>query len=228
MRFLFAAGLLLLAVSACATGSEITDGADDDSGEVLTGAGGAAGGSAGGSPNYGGYGSGGEGGDGLGGHGGGVGGGTGGGAGGNPTCDYTSPNACGSASLLGSVAGDEGDPPVVVTGETSEWFQIHITEEDSNIFETDLSYTVTLTPAPGMAYDLFVHEGPQDGGPSCSATAKVGQTQGASKVVSASWDDDQGIGGEDDSVWLNIEVRYVSGMLCGAAGQYTLTIQGNT
>jgi hypothetical protein len=85
---------------------------------------------------------------------------------------------------------------------------------------------VTLTSPAGMNYDLFVHQGPQDGSPDCNAPEIKGTPSGSSETVSDSWDDDQGLGGEDDSVWLSIEVRHVSGMDCNAT--WTLKIEGGT
>jgi hypothetical protein len=147
---------------------------------------------------------------------------TGGGGGG--VCDFSSPNTCASAQSLASVSGDDGGT-TTVKGNTSKWVTIHVTEDDSGVFETDLSYTVTLTSPPGMLYDLVVHQGPQDGAMNCAAAPKLGQpADGAVQTVSDSWDDDQGIGGEDDSLWLNIEIVHVSGDDCAA--EWTLKIQG--
>ena len=153
-----------------------------------------------------------------------------GGEGGEMTnCVFDSPNACSTAEGLGQIAGDENDPVVTRYGVTSKWFQIHITEEVDSIIGEDMSYTVTLTSAPGTMYDLIVHQGPQDGSPNCNATAKVGTPAGGSiQTVHDSWDDDQGIGGEDDSVWLSIEVRYISGSECDTAAEWKLEIQGHT
>jgi hypothetical protein len=214
----------------CATGSEL-DTETDQFGDYGGAAGlGGAGGSTGqGNSNYGGFGAhGGMGGDGFGGGtaASGPGGFGGQGTAGGGTCDFTSPNDCAGAVVLPEVAGDKNQPPAVVTGSTSEWFRILIGEQDGNISEEDLSYTVTLTSPAGMDYDLIVHPGSQDGPPNCNATAILGQ--GQPETVSQSWDDDQGIGGEDDDVWLSIQVVYVSGMVCGPSAEWTLTIQGHT
>lgn len=152
--------------------------------------------------------------------------GVGGGSGGGGGCDFSHPNTCGTATQLGNVAGDQNEPAVVVTGTTSEWLLILIEEKDSSIFDADLSYTASLASPSGMNYDLFVHQGPQDGPPNCSAAAKLGMPSGGQEVVSDKWDDDQPLGGEDDSVFLSIEVRHISGTNCTAP--WTLTIEGNT
>lgn len=143
-------------------------------------------------------------------------------------CDYTAPNTCTSATQLSAIAGDENEPPVVVTGDTSMWVAIHVQEKVGSILEEDLSYTVSLVSPTGMDYDLMVHQGPQEGSPDCGATAQQGQSQGNAEVVHNSWDDDFGFLGEDDSVWLSIEVRHVSGSECGPDAEWTLTITGHT
>lgn len=160
---------------------------------------------------------------------GGMGGSAEGGGGGGSDCVFDSPNTCSAADVLSSIAGDENDPPVVRYGVTSKWFQIQIREEVGSVIAEDLSYTVTLTSAPGTDYDLIVHQGSQDGPPNCNATAKPGVDQGAGvETVHDSWNDDQGLGGEDDHVWLSIEVRYVAGSECDANAQWTLEIEGHT
>lgn len=139
-------------------------------------------------------------------------------------CDFSNPLTCQTAQVLSAVSGDDGGT-VSATGTASRWFHVHILETNSSIFEEDLSYTVTLASPPGMVYDLVVHQGPQDGNVNCNATPMYGQG-GAVQTVSNSWDDDQGLGGEDDSLWLAIEVFYVSGDDCVTPWQ--LTVQGGT
>ncbi|MBW2463725.1 MAG: hypothetical protein JRH11_18890 [Deltaproteobacteria bacterium] len=152
----------------------------------------------------------------------------GGGAGGSSNCDFAAPNTCPSAEALPDVPGDENGPTITRTGDGSMWFKVHITEESGSISETDLSYTVTLTSPPGMDYDLYVHQSEQDKPQDCNVTPKKGTPSIGSEVVSDLWDDDQGFGGEDDPVWLSIEVRHVSGGQCGPGAEWTLTVQGHT
>ncbi|MFO0589487.1 MAG: hypothetical protein U0441_18260 [Polyangiaceae bacterium] len=153
----------------------------------------------------------------------GAGGSGGGGAGGGGEC-FSSPNLCSNADQLPDVSGDEGGTSTA-SGSTSKWLKVHVTETDSSIFASDLSYRVTLSSPPGMDYDLYVKEGPQDGNPDCGATSVKGTPGAGGEQVSASWNDDQGLGGEDDSLWLCIEVQYVSGSDCNA--QWSLTVVGN-
>lgn len=147
----------------------------------------------------------------------------GGGSGGSVDC-FDSPNACPTAEALPDVSGDEGGT-ATASGTTSKWFKVHVQETDSSIFASDLSYSVTLSSPAGMDYDLYVRQGPEDGNPDCGAAEKKGSPSGGGEMVSDSWNDDQGLGGEDDSLWLCIEVRYVSGSSCNA--QWSLTVVGN-
>lgn len=139
-------------------------------------------------------------------------------------CSFTSPNTCANAEQLPAVSGDEGGT-ASASGTGSKWFKVHVKETNSSIFESDLSYSVTLVSPPGMDYDLYVRQGPQDGNPNCNAAEKKGTPSGSAETVSDSWDDDQGLGGEDDSVWLSIEVRHVSGDDCNA--KWSLTVKGD-
>jgi hypothetical protein len=141
-------------------------------------------------------------------------------------CNYDSPDDCATAEVLPAIAGDQGGPTITRKGDSSKWFKVHIQEQDSSISETDMSYTVSLISPPGMDYNLKVHQGPQEGNPDCNVAPINGS--GSPESVSGSWDDDQGFGGEDDSVWLNIEVEYVSGSACGPNAEWTLTVAGNT
>lgn len=188
------------------------NGGDGVGGDGVGGSGGTSIGGAGGSGAMGG--AGGSGGMGAGGS---------GGVGGNP-CSFASPNACATAEQLSAVSGDEGGT-ATASGTGSKWLKVHVEETDSSIFSSDLSYKVTLTSPAGMDYDLFVKQGPEDGNPDCGAAEKKGAPSGASESVSNDWNDDQGLGGEDDSVWLNVEVRHVSGNDCNAT--WSLTVQGN-
>jgi hypothetical protein len=216
LRFL-GAGLLLTA--ACATGVL------EDTDFEPSGSGGSTASQTGGATGDGGFGAGGFG-EGGAGEGGMADGGMGGMA---EMCSYDPPNTCVTAAEITTVAGDKNQAAQIKTGNTSMWFEVLIEEQDSSIFEEDLSYTVTLQSPPGMHWDLIVRQGPQDGAPNCNANNKDGIPQGNdSEAVSDLWDDDQGIGGEDDSVWLSIGVLYGSGDLCGDDANWTLSVQGHT
>ncbi len=141
-------------------------------------------------------------------------------------CDLITPDTtCEMAIALDAVSGDDGSM-VAETGSGATWFLVQVQETNGNIFEEDLSYTVALESPPGVDYDLYVYEGPQDGDPDCEAVPEQGIGEGGLEAVSADWDDDQGIGGQDDSLWLAIEIVHVTGDACDA--QWTLTVTGGT
>lgn len=151
----------------------------------------------------------------------------GGGTGGSPpVCDFTAPEVCANAEPLPAVAGDQGADVVTRTGDHSKFYKVHIQEQDSSIGGADLSYTVKLTSPPGVDYDMRIHEGAQAGDADCNGTLKTGS--GNPESVHASWGDDQGFGGEDDSVWLVIEIVHISGDDCGPGAQWSLEVRGNT
>jgi hypothetical protein len=142
-------------------------------------------------------------------------------------CSYGSPNQCASATQLSSISGDKNSSQSA-TGQTSQWFKIHVKEDVGSIFPEDLNYLVTLTSPANMDYDLYVHHGPKGGSADCNAAATKGTGNATTDEVYKKWKDEQGLGGKDDSVWLCIEVRYVSGTECGPAAEWTLTVKGHT
>lgn len=138
-------------------------------------------------------------------------------------CDATPSNTCQTPMTLASVSGDNGGV-ASTQGSGSQWVAVHITENDSSIFPSGLSYTVTLTSPAGMVYDLSVYEGGSGSGQNCNASAMNGTPAGGStQSVHHSWGDSLG---SDDSRWINIFVNLQSGTDCNA--QWSLDIQGAT
>jgi hypothetical protein len=83
-----------------------------------------------------------------------VGGATGGSTGGVSPCDYTGNQCSDVTSDAASVSGDEKGK-WQTSGETSAWFRVRITEDNSNVFGNAIGHSMVLF-APGMNYDLFV------------------------------------------------------------------------
>jgi hypothetical protein len=109
------------------------------------------------------------------------------------------------------------------TGNTSAWFDVEVMEAVSSLLSyPQLSYTVTLVSPPGTLYGLFVYPG-TGSGPSCFAQAKHGS--GNPATVSDTWSDTPVV---DDSTWITVEVRYLSGGACGPSDLWTLTVAGHT
>lgn len=129
---------------------------------------------------------------------------------------------CPNATQLQSIAGDENHDVRTASGETSAWFNVLVEEAVSSILDyPGLSYTVTLASPASTSYGLFVYTG--GGSPTCFGAAKQGT--GSPATVHDSWSDSIGI---DDSTWITIEVRYLSGGACGPSDQWTLTVAGHT
>ncbi len=140
-------------------------------------------------------------------------------------CDLITPDTtCELGTMLGPVSGDDGSA-ASQTGTGSTWFLVQVQETNASIFEEDLSYTVQLESSD-VDYDLYVYQGPQDGDPDCDVVPAQGVGMDGVESVSAGWDDDQGIGGEDDSLWLAIEIVHATGSDCAA--EWTLTVTGGT
>jgi hypothetical protein len=89
-------------------------------------------------------------------------------------------------------------------------------------FVDPLSYRVELVSPPEMNFDLYVYKGTHLDS-DCSAQGVKGT--GNPEQVSDSWGDTIG---DDDGYWYIIEVRYVSGTVCGDDATWTLSITGNT
>ncbi|MFT3773518.1 MAG: hypothetical protein QM820_49715 [Minicystis sp.] len=135
-------------------------------------------------------------------------------------CSYGAPNVCDNALELTSIDGDTGNDVRTVTGTTSKWFKVHV-NEGSNL-ATGLSWTATLTPAPGVDFDLYIYEGNADQ-PNCFAAPT--QANGTPESYHQSWSDSFG---SEDGRWFILEVRYAGGTGCGAEAKWTLTVEGNT
>lgn len=151
---------------------------------------------------------------------------------GGAMCDYAAPNTCATGTQMADVPGDAGAAMQVQHGTTSQWLTIRIVETEFDPVSRDeepLSYTATLKSPPGMVFDLFVQEGPNDGGAVCNAAPVMGTGAGDTKTVVSTWNDNISFGDDkDDHRYLSIEVRYVSGTACGPAAQWTLTVAGHT
>lgn len=167
------------------------------------------------------------------GEGGGGGAGGGGGSGGSVSmCMYAAPNTCAAGVMIAEVPGDDGAVVQTQFGTTSQWLTVRIVETkfdpvDQN--KNHMSYTVTLQSPPGMDFDVYVQEGPNDGGAVCNGVPKKGTGTSGTETVKSSWNDNTSFGDDkDDHRYLSIEVRYVSGTKCGAEAQWKLTIAGHT
>lgn len=141
---------------------------------------------------------------------------------GGSNCDYGSPNICSGSETMSAIAGDKGNDTRIVKGTTSKWFKVQVNEAVSSIISfPQLSYTATLAAPAGMDFDLFEYDG-TTATPSCAGNPK--HAMGNPESVSDVWGDTLN---SDDTRWITLEVRYVSGEIC-PADQWILTVQGHT
>jgi hypothetical protein len=149
----------------------------------------------------------------------------------DPVAACVSPNKCSSASDLGTISGDTGAGTKKVTGHTSTWFRIRVTEGQVNsLFDlTPLKLNVKLTSPPGSNYDLLVYV-PKDDSTECSAVTAGSTSPGTSDSAAVQFGDEtidlpDPLGTPDDRS-VTIEVRHVSGP-CDPAKPWTLDLFGN-
>jgi hypothetical protein len=141
---------------------------------------------------------------------------------GGPVCDYKAPNNCQSSETMAAIDGDKNNDTRIVKGTTSKWFKVLVNEAVSSVISfPQLSYTASLVSPAGMDFDLFVYDGTTST-PSCSGnpTHATGNPESASET----WGDTLN---SDDTKWLTLEVRYISGDMC-PSDQWVLTVKGHT
>ncbi len=127
------------------------------------------------------------------------------------------------AQEIPEIAGDENNDTRTVHGTTSTWLKIKVKEAVSSIIDFPAtSYTATLDSPPGMNYDLYLYTGDATA-PTCGG--QPDHAVGTPEKFGASWGDTLN---SDDTKWITLEVRYISGMECGPAAEWTLTVVGNT
>jgi hypothetical protein len=137
-------------------------------------------------------------------------------------CDYAALNTCPSSEQMSPVDGDQNNDTRTLKGTTSKWFKVLVNEAVSSLISyPQLSYTATLTTPPGMDFDLFEYDG-SFSTPSCSGNPK--HATGNPESVTDTWGDTLAA---EDTRWLTLEVRYISGEMC-PSDPWTLTVKGHT
>ncbi|HOE51271.1 MAG TPA: hypothetical protein PLH51_21945, partial [Polyangiaceae bacterium] len=151
--------------------------------------------------------------------------GTGGTGGSGSTCDY--PNSCTAARDIGLVRGDKGSDVVTASGSSSEWLRLRVKEADDSMAGRELKVRITLrSPAP-TNFDLYVYLDKDKDVVECSLLA-ASSVLPAEELDSANlnWGEAQIPNGKDDSRWVTIEVRHVSGP-CSEQYSWEVTAKGN-
>ena len=141
---------------------------------------------------------------------------------GGSECDYNPPNTCLTSETLSAVDGDQHSDTRTVKGTTSKWLKVLVSEGVSSFLSfPKLSYKAALVTPPGMDFDLFEYDGTIST-PSCSGSPR--HASGSPEAVTTTWGDTLGV---DDTRWITLEVRYISGEVC-PSDPWTLTVKGHT
>lgn len=134
---------------------------------------------------------------------------------------------CASATPIGGVAGDEGSAALVVSGDTPTWMSFQVSENSSDVFGEEVSFTATLQSPATADFDLFVFRGPEGGSSGCGGSPGQSTNAGASDSVHMSWGEGAVANNTDDGAWVAVEVRAKNGT-CDPGAEWTLTVQGDT
>ncbi|HSO38816.1 MAG TPA: hypothetical protein VLT33_40075 [Labilithrix sp.] len=146
---------------------------------------------------------------------------------GTTTASCTSPNACLTATDLGSVSGDTGGDVRTFQGSGSQWLKVRVTENDSSVLGTELQMKAELQSPAGTNFDLFVYRAGGGSGQECTTATATSTSTGGFDSASTSWGEGTISNGSQDDRTITVEVRWVSGT-CAAASKWTLTVRGNT
>lgn len=138
----------------------------------------------------------------------------------DPTC--ASPRSCESAeTVAGTLLGDARLPPLTVSGTTSRWLRVRVTESDY-AFNGTMHLEAELVSPPDANFDLFVYANTASDVVECSMLAGRSElsTPGGPDRVALTWG--AGHFNVDDSRTVTIEVRHVGGPCSGAGWSLAL------
>jgi hypothetical protein len=136
---------------------------------------------------------------------------------------------CQSAADVGSVSGDKSSPSQTVTGVTSKWVRVKVSEDDGTLIARKVRVSATLESPAAENFDLYAYVDTSGspttracGASSAESTNGIGQTD----VISLSWGEGEVPNGSDDGRIVSFEVRATSSA-CDPNATWTLTISGN-
>lgn len=136
--------------------------------------------------------------------------------------------------ILGQFAADnkKDDPtPYVLNtvGHTSKWIRVRALELNEGLVGQKLSARITLTPAMGTNYNLYVFMPQNNSSVACSEAELIRSSMNPMnepEVVTLEWGEPAVPNGTDDHRWISIEVKHMMGT-CDASKQWNLKIEGN-
>ncbi len=138
----------------------------------------------------------------------------------------TASNTCAAATDLGAVSGDTGGAVLTAQGTGSQWFRVYVTEDDDGVAGVKLRASATLTSPAGTNFDLYLYNG-SSSSHECSAVSA--QSTNGSGMDQASVSFGEGgvlANGSNDSRYVTVEVRHVSGT-CSSNAKWSLSFNGN-
>jgi hypothetical protein len=141
----------------------------------------------------------------------------------------TSGAVCSGAQPLPPISGDTGAQKQIAQGYQSAWYQLRVTEDNSDPFSpVYMSAEIKLTSPVGTDFDVFVYlNAGSDVGQECSIQEGTKTTSGNVETVLVEWGE-MGIfpNGSDDSRTMSIEIRPASGT-CSTGQVWQLEVTGD-
>jgi hypothetical protein len=143
--------------------------------------------------------------------------------GGTTVTECKGTSSCPVPLVSGNVSGDKGADSLTLSGTTSAWHVVRVTENDSGFSGRKLKVKVTLTSPASSNFDLYLY----DKAPADCTTAWRSSTQSSGVDTSAaSWGEGSVANGDDDDKDVYIEVRHNSGV-CSASATWSVQVEGN-
>lgn len=145
---------------------------------------------------------------------------------GGASCAYS--GTCQQARDLGSIQGDGSAETKTATGYASQWLGIRVTELDSGVRASPMSFTASLEVPTGTNFDLYVYMDTGTDQVACATLVrKSTKGTGVTDAISMSWGESGYFANRaDDSRPVRFEIRHVSGT-CDPKATWKLTIAGN-
>lgn len=150
---------------------------------------------------------------------------------GSTSTDPCKATTCALAKNSGSISGDSTGPAKTITGATSQWFTIDVTEDVTGLFSsaTDLSLTATLTSPAGKNFDLFLYLPDGGGTKECHLADQKSENTTGDDKARVGWSDS--LGSRDDRT-VSIEVREIvdptaPAAACDPTAKWTLKLEGH-
>jgi hypothetical protein len=137
-------------------------------------------------------------------------------------CKGTS--SCPVPIVSGAVSGDTGADALSISGATSGWYSIRVTENDSSFTGRKLKLKVTLTSPASSNYDLYLYD---DAPANCTTPWQSSTQSSGVDMAAASWGEGSFANGSADDKDVYIEVRHVGGA-CNAGATWSMQVEGNT